>query len=855
MTEKQQQLLFDKGITNVPSDALCSDNALEESLGMVYDNGEHRVIQRPKEYMTESNEIIYVHKFDMEEHFIVLNAGTLKWRTKDNSTLAFICNVDGTTQVTSIGKTLIINDTTDVKYFLWKQDKYEDLGVIPVPKPEYQMCKFEANAEPSIVKNPLDAPDYSMAEYWYTERKDVVKHTESFEGIFNTTKAMNSGPREPGDETEVWQEKHQKAYNDMVVSCYSANKKAVAEKNCFCNPFFVRIALELYDGTYYHIGAPMLMLPAVKSNSWVRLSGGFNYTMYTICRQLVVKQAEDYTIWSDIVKDVVLFVSDDIDVNETTMDIPIYKSHGTFEAKSFCSETEGYEWSLETIDETNAFDPDKTHKGEQGKLRYHFSPFKSREDADMNASIVSTSIFRKLCSLGIKSIGWTSTREKIEKHTLENINNQEQLLYDDYFSGSPLKSGYLYAYNGRLNLANVSRGFFDGYNFDAAYDVDIDIDGATKRISHTETVEDKTKAQCFYFFYPDPRAKKCGNHDLKEHPGLHGAYYFKGLQAIISEASSGAGRNSSSPSPVFSGNYESLPNYIITSEVNNPFTFKAEGYNRVGTDEVLAITSNTHALSEGQFGQHPLIVFSKNGIWAMELDSTGLFVSIRPVSREVCNNPKSITQTDSAVFFSSEKGLMVMSGSVLKCMSEQLSGKDLEPFSTFLRDAFIAYDYRDSLLWIFSGVSTECWVYAMKSGTFAHYNFEDVMITSVVNNYPDTLLQSSEKVYTLLERDNIKDDNEPYTATIITRPMKLENALALKSIMQIKHIHDMNTNASITFKMEGSNNLKNWAELKSLRGMPWKYYKFQYDFASLKATDRFAGTMLVTQERRTDKLR
>ena len=47
MNEKQQQLTFDKGITNVPSDILCSDNALEESVGMIYDNGEHRVIQKP----------------------------------------------------------------------------------------------------------------------------------------------------------------------------------------------------------------------------------------------------------------------------------------------------------------------------------------------------------------------------------------------------------------------------------------------------------------------------------------------------------------------------------------------------------------------------------------------------------------------------------------------------------------------------------------------------------------------------------------------------------------------------------------------------------------------------------------
>ena len=876
MKEKQQQLLFDKGITNVPSDALCSDNALAESIGMVYDNGEHRVIQKPEEFMTESKKILFVHKFDTYTHYILFyeigNVNVLAWRTENDTTPHYICNPSDMPQITAIGKTLIVNDSSDVKYYLWKQDNYMDLGVIPVPNPEYQMCKFEANANSIYVKNPIDAPGYGDSEYWYKERTDVVKHTMSFEGIFNTTKDFDSGAREPGDESAAWQEKHQEDYNNLVLGCYSKNKKSVAENNCFCNPFFVRIALELYDGTYYHIGAPMLMLPSVESNSWVRLSGGFNFTLYTICRQLAVKQSVDYTDWSDIVKDVVLFVSDDIDVNETTMDIPIYQSHGTFEAKSFCSDSIGGTWILENINAGNAFS-DLKHTDTQDTLRYHFNPFKPRTNTDMNASIEGVSIFHRLCSLGIDAIDWISTREKIEKHTLENINTQEQLQYDDYFSGCPLKSGYLYAYNSRLNLANVARGFFGGYNYDAVYDVDIDINGAIKRIGHSDIVSNK--AQCFYFFYPDPRAKKCGNHDLKEHPGLNGAYYFKGLQALISQgdnASSGAGTNSGTPSPAFSGNYESLQNYILTSEANNPFSFLAGGYNRVGTDEVLAITANTHALSEGQFGQHPLIVFSRNGIWAMALDGTGLFVSIHPVSREVCNNPKSVIQTDGAVFFSSDKGLMVIVGSQVKCVSEQLSGKTQEftigetpyedrlvinygNFCELLKKSFIAYDYRDSLLWILNDESPVCYVYSIKSGTFAHYDFGDTQITNVANNYPDFLLQDSSKVYSLTGRKDINEDSDDYSAAMVTRSMKLENALALKSIMQVKHIHDMNDNATLALRIFASNNLKNWVELRSLRGTPWKYYRFSYDFANLKATDRFAGTMLITQERRTDKLR
>jgi hypothetical protein len=311
---------------------------------------------------------------------------------------------------------------------------------------------------------------------------------------------------------------------------------------------------------------------------------------------------------------------------------------------------------------------------------------------------------------------------------------------------------------------------------------------------------------------------------------------------------------------------EQLPNYVITSEVNNPFVFRASGYTKVGTGKVIGLSTLTQALSQGQFGQYPLIIFSDSGIWAANLDDTGRFVAVHPMSREVCSYANTITQTDGSVFFASKKGLMVIMGSDVKCVSEQLSGKSTASFLTFINSSAsrIAYDYRDSLLWIFNGTSTACWVYAIKSGTFARYDFgTGRVISNVVNYYPDYLLQISTEAYSLLSRIDINSDTSTYAATIITRPMKLENALALKSIMQVRHIlqftpytvGNATQKGTMTLRIFASNNLDNWVELHSLRGTPWKYYRFRFDFSNMKATDRFAGTMLITQERRTNKLR
>ena len=56
---KQQQLTFDKGITNVPSDAICSDNTLEESIGLVYENGDYYILDW-EEFLDGS----YLEKFE-----------------------------------------------------------------------------------------------------------------------------------------------------------------------------------------------------------------------------------------------------------------------------------------------------------------------------------------------------------------------------------------------------------------------------------------------------------------------------------------------------------------------------------------------------------------------------------------------------------------------------------------------------------------------------------------------------------------------------------------------------------------------------------------------------------------------
>lgn len=883
MNEKEQQLVFDKGITNIPSDALCSDNTLSESLGMVYENGEHHVIQRPEVYIKAATytgitaegipALVYIHRFNNEERFVgYITNGLMVWGVKNKTTFeqkgTFTVgqdnfNYEAGMQITSIGKTLIITKSDGVHYFLWKDAVYKSLGnAFPRPRVEYCL-------------NGIDDTG--------------VSDSVSCEGIidYQSTPGLIRPFQIKTDKQEDW--------NNAVVGLYTKVRKKIWQQKRFHGSFCVRAALELYDGTYFHIENPVFMLNQFHANGVAGVSAdGKRLYMNERGQFFRYKYSGDYTDWSDIVKGVVLFVTREADLYDLTIDQKIENASDSYQSETYENTRRSscltFDYSYQYMKKKNVELPQTP-----GSLFYVMQP---REDSDLE-NVIKDGVYYKLCEIGMKGDGnWHNASDHFDTHTIENITTQEQLGEDDFYSHCPFKPGLVYAYNARLNMANVWRGFFEGFDFFMPFDntteatytfyVTIATDGGEKVVSHTD-VTTKQK-QGLYFYYPDARAKhvvikKGGsvilNEDLTEHPTLNGSYYFAGVSTNMDEPS---GAGASAPQPTEQGElWEFLPNTIITSEANNPYVFKAQGYNNVGVGRVIGMSTVTQALSEGQFGQFPLLVFATDGIWALTVDSRGLYSSVHPMSREVCNNARTIVQTDGAVYFSSTKGLMVIVGSQVRCVSEQLSGKtdmfnDVVDMGGSLVDYLsdegcsIGYDYRRGQLWILSNQTTRPneavnYVYNIKAGTFGKYEGQQIL-SRAVNNYPDYLLQDEDGVvYSMLSRPEAEDDKNIYRGMLITRPMKLENGLSLKSILQMRHVTDFKdykvtqegqtttAHGKLTLHIYASNNLREWVELKSLRGMPWKYYRLKYVLTGMKATDTFGGTVVVTQVRRNGKLR
>lgn len=938
MENKQLALSFGKGITNVPSDAICDDNTLEESLNMVYENGEHRPIQKPKEVMTleAGYTLLFVHNGRM----IVSYNNQVGWM--NNNIFAAISTYTGSLSVSAIGNTLVLSHGGGIAYAKWNGTAYESFSELPdivfTPRLVRRM------GDTQIIKYPLNREGdfYDIQVGYNTIMGHVVLPPQP--DNLNVAKYTLGG--------DVEKNKSFQNYITAGVEDYLRTVKK--DYNAFVYPFWVRYALVLYDGTITKLSAPILMFPSVRTGVVMRQinkdgddpvpNGGYDNDWFRCVSNQVLLHfnlfCNNINGYDDIISGVKIYVSKEVRTEKTNDD-----------KWDFYSPVDGglqREWDcVDCTAETSPMQYKATWMDRPADTRdyyksYIYAPQKS--DKEIMDELISSSVFYELCNIPYSQLVSDADRGQDLNHTyfaeqlmvddaLVNLVTLPQLPHDDYFSHAKISEGDLFAYNSRINIFSFKRKAFEGFKVFTAENTNSEHVITIVSIQ-TESGDLVVKHEFYtawflkhYFFYPDSRASKAEIYlyrdsawkyyktfNLKEYPYLNGAYAFDSLPYDTGSVWNNFGEHpyqfypdnfypslitpSINPSAVVSKDEEDMYNTIVTSEVNNPFVFYAEGYNRVGDGVILGLATQTVALSGGtEFGSQPLIVFTDKGLWSMQVSNTGLYQSIRPMGREVCNNTKSIIQTDGAVFFSSEKGLMIVVGSEVRCVSEQLRGKlpvsmvqtmgldgSNESFASFIRQAFMAYDYRDSLLWIFDGAthgsgqsavtgSRYCYVYSLKEGVFGRYDFgAGVIVSNVVNSYPDYLLQIGTKVFSLLERPDINEDGEMvtqvnpethesedvwvpniYGGTLVTRPMKFDNALALKSIMRIQTVKEMA--GQVRYEVYASNDLKSWKRLLSLRGTPHKYYRMVFRFTDMLATDRFGGIVAVTQERRVNKLR
>lgn len=578
---------------------------------------------------------------------------------------------------------------------------------------------------------------------------------------------------------------------------------------------------------------------------------------------------------------------------------------------------------------------------------FHLPEF---SEGKVTESIKNTSTFYKLCSIEMADVVADNKRKDIivDDEYLQSLLTRESMT-DDYLTHDQLHAGYSFVYNSRLNLAGLKRKPFNGFlaqsmfaycnkRFNWQYDetgktLDISMapfstdlytikvyikeNGQDYAVTTTEdyylpemqlfcsskmTVESGSSQKevmskhswgC-YVFYPNANAYKmviynygspCYAINLKPHEFLNGAFAVLDYEMVREK------NFSSLPSvyPPYNSNafQIEIPNKIYTSHVNNPFFFPTTGINTIGTGKILGICAAVKALSQGQFGQFPLYAFSTDGVWALEVSSTGSYSAKQPVTREVCVNSESITQMDSAVLFATNRGIMLLSGSQAMCISDSINNSvplsfipslprigyakevyiselqkmqvklpdslDIVPFVEYLSSCRMLFDYTHQRIIVYNPEQAYAYVYSLKT---QQWGMMLSNISATVNSYPESLAMNTDANLV-----NFSATEATKSAIfIITRAFKLDDPNVLKTIDALI-IRGTFQRGHVGTVLYGSENLFNWHPIYGswdhhVRGFgtPYRYFRLVL-FGHLENGESISSFSTQYTPRYTNRLR
>jgi hypothetical protein len=279
-----------------------------------------------------------------------------------------------------------------------------------------------------------------------------------------------------------------------------------------------------------------------------------------------------------------------------------------------------------------------------------------------------------------------------------------------------------------------------------------------------------------------------------------------------------------------------------------------------------------------------LYAFCSDGIWALEVAGDGSYSAKQPISRDVCNNPDSITQIDGAVVFTTEQGLKLIQGSEVALLSAPMDGHNVNErvyfpinffmhtgnsqeyegfdnlvimetrdFRTILSTCKIAYDYPNRLLRIFPEGGWKWYVYSLDTREFAS---EEVLgvVNAVVAGYPTPLVQIGTTLYTF---GNEVDSNTLRNGLLLTRPIDMGEPFAMKKLQDMKlHYtkHNKEKGTFVKMVVYVSNDGEHWYVLPSMRKRAFKYYRVAL-ITKMTDNDALSGMIMRYELERTNKIR
>lgn len=522
----------------------------------------------------------------------------------------------------------------------------------------------------------------------------------------------------------------------------------------------------------------------------------------------------------------------------------------------------------------------------------------------------------------------TRTRVIASGEGINNIATAQKLIETESLTNIKSMSDIM-IYNRRLNISDVKQEVkcmtdlstllphTDGYiewTIDAdgfpvisadsegaeAYNLSLDIDneqgGTPFRVNDEHLSSGATinlKSSLLYLAYPNINASKAVIYrddngtkrgvtlSLKSGLLFNAAYYSAMATPQQTPPSEAAITDSLTPTQ---NNIVYHPNRLLQSEVENPFVFTGRGVHAIGNGRILKLATNAEPLSTGQYGQHPLIAFCSDGMYALEVNADGMFGAASPLSHHILTNIDSITYVEGGLLFITKGGLQMLGqDKKITLLSSNLEGEnineavyvgddtpagqavtewsslfmvDTEEIREALQTCKTVYDSKNSLLHVFFSDSTKQMVLCLKAFEWSSQidNGRTIPL-QVVEDFPTSVMQFTDDMEHLYVYDSVPSD-ERRRGFAISRILNMGGAGTYSVIKQMKLYHNISCvqTHNIRTALYASNDMFSWTLVRSLKGASYKYYRFAL-FTNMTDYEAVQGMSIIYEPRRGNKLR
>lgn len=924
---KQIQL---RGISRTPSDRSVADGGCAESLNVHLDQQETAPAQMPKDISddiygqsraaSDRHPIVFIHKMTGITNYISYEVKTIS-NVVTTMVHAYGSVTDPQTatagfqelfkstgsdlplrHMASIGNTLIVFLENGPWYFLYKDGAYQSLGNA-IPKPAMDVATYPRDdvfAQATIegdLANTGTPSDWASASESNNENNDSLLST-----IHNFWDAVSL----------------------KVAESRSAGK--------YIAPFFIRYAVRLYDGSYIHTSCPILC-GGGSTDNWVEgvvaqdtgaetyhINVNFSnvFDVYLSCNY------SSYTAtWGEIVKSIDIFASSPIYTPAMNAAFESLDSSGniTFEgmggeskAKTIRDEilSKGQFYKVMSIPISDSGKMGELADGTvkllnsetvSGDLLYEQEdmPDGYRDSAQYLPVAETRNFNQRLMLAGVTELlsrgdaalngqvadgNWgataaaTSYTYYLRFHIADSATGKTHYVLANYNSSSAIKSSYFLQESSGVSLHNA-----------------VDMESGTKMGCYPTAWICYPDTRCVgvdvYYSYSSYSVSHKAFIPMEQHPLLECSFAFFGFGTRLYSLVTGdySGEEHASEDRAINED-----NKLLLSEFSNPFLFPA-GNIMTFSDKLIGTAVTSVPLSEGQFGEFPMYVFTEGGIRMLLTTHEGTFaVNMTPpnLARYIAL-PGTIFSLEQSILFITEKGVMLLTGSTVTDISQNMNGRpvtyeyglpdagqtssemrtlilhspqssllyalsDSSPFMAFMRTAKVAYDSKGARFIFFSSQKAFQYVYKLDTQTW-HKMATGIQGPTILNAFPECQVTRSASgagqiwdfTTALHDADLMSRTANSVKGVIATRPFDLGEPDVRKAIRSIRIRGDYDRN-NVKYILLGSFDNIHWKRLVSLRGGSYKSFRLVI-LTDLTYTERITWIDVDYETRMMNRLR